>query len=535
MLLEVIQFIKLEKILCFFRYTLIFITLFTLEKQMYLNEILFGRIGILCIAFAVWSTSIYILCKKMGNSPKRQYLLGIIEWIMDLFFIDCFAYVLGYYGNGFIFLFMILTMLIGFARYGMSLTVLFLDLIVIGNAYFTYGIIYQHSYALKEQNIILTIVIMFFIIGICSYIGKSFNALKQNSHRLETKVQLLTQNYEEAKNLYQVTTNIYQSACVATIITKFLQSIYDMIKEPNICVILYDENGIESNAKMYNYYDKEEGRSIYAQREIEAIREHKAYKNCILNHEPIILENMPKTLEFIREMLPGKEEKYLYLFNLMKNNKEGGLIVISVKKRLNTVYCKHIEEIVYHTGLTMFRTELLEKERSKVGFDQLTGAKTRHYMIEMLPRYLSLAHRKKSQLGVMFIDIDHFKHFNDFYGHATGDLVLQRVSEVMHSLLPKDSLITRYGGEEFLAIISQVNSEKMYELGKNLREAIQACSLQSITHDHSSITVSIGIAMYPTDGNTIDEVIEHADEAMYKVKQTTRNSVCLYQYMKEER
>lgn len=535
MLLEIIQFIKLEKLLCLFRYALIFITLFTLEEQIYLNEPLFSKIGVLCIVFAIWSGIIYAVCKKIGNTFKRQHILGIIEWIMDLFFINCFAYVLGYYGDGFMYLLMILTMFIGFARYGMSLTMLILDFFVIGNAYFIYRVIYKHSYALKEQNIIMTIVIMIFIIGICVYIGNIFDRIKEKLHRLETKAQILTQNYEETQNLYRVITHIYQSDSIATLITRLLQSINDVIKEPNIGVILYGEDGIENNAKMYNYYDKEKGRSIYAQREIEAIRENKAYKNCILDHEPIILENMPESLEFIRDMLLGKEEKFIYLFNLTKNNKESGLIFISVKKRLETSHCKYIEEIVYHTGLTMFRTEVLEKERSKVVFDQLTGAKTRHYMVEMLPHYISLTHRKKTQLGVMFIDIDHFKHFNDFYGHATGDLVLKRVSEVMHNLLPKESLIIRYGGEEFLVIVPQTNSEKLYELGNHLLLAVQACSLQDITNDECNITVSIGIAMYPTDGRTIDEVIHRADEAMYKVKQTTRNNVCLYQYMKEER
>lgn len=535
MLLEVMQFIKLEKFLCFFRYTLVFITLFTLEKQIYLNEPFFSRIVVICIVFAIWSAFIYIISKKLGNTFKNQYILGIIEWIMDLFFINCFALVLGYYGDGFLYLFMILTIIVGFIRYGISLIFFVFDLMVIGNAYFIYSIIYRHSYALKNQNIIMAIGSMLFVVGICVYIGRNFAILKEKLHRIEMKNQFLTQSHEASENLYRLVTHIYQSTSIDIIITRLLQSIYDIIKEPNIGVILYGEDGIENNAKMYNYYDKEKGRSIYAQREIEIIREHQAYKNCILNHEPIILENMPESLEFIRELLLGKEEKYIYLFNLSKNNKESGLIFISVKKRLETLHCKYIEEIVYHTGLTMFRTEKLEKERSKVVFDQLTGAKTRHYMVERLPHYVSLTHREKCQLGVMFIDIDHFKHFNDFYGHATGDLVLKKVSQVMHSILPKESLIVRYGGEEFLAIVSQTNSEKVYELGNHLRLAVQACSLQDITSDESTITVSIGIAMYPTDGRSIDEVIKRADEAMYKVKQTTRNNVCLYEYMKEER
>lgn len=528
------QFIKLERLLCLFRYALVVITLFTLEKPIYLNEPLLSKIGTLCVIFAIWSSIIYKICKNLGDTPRKQYLLGLVEWGVDLVFINSFAYVFGSYSNGFIYLIAVVMLFVVFARYGIGLTTFILDFLIIVDTYMIYHFIYKHTYILKEQNMLIAIVSMVFILCLCLHLSKVLSRIKKRLESTQKEIKQLKHHYEENKNLYRVVTHIYQSNSVHTLITRFLESIYDVIKEPNIGVLLYGEDGIENNAKMYNYYDKEKGRRIYAQRAIETIREHPAYKNCILNHEPIQLENMPDSLEFIREMLLGKEEKFIYLFNLMKNNKVSGLVFISVQKTLDPAHCKYIEEIIYHTGLTMFRAEALEKERSKVIHDQLTGAKTRHYMEEILPHYVSLVHRKKMQVGIMFIDIDHFKYFNDCYGHATGDLVLKKVVDVMQQTLPKDSLIVRYGGEEFLIILAQTSSEKMVKLGQQLKGAIHTCSLQEITKNDHRITVSIGIAMYPTDGSTIERVIKCADEAMYLVKQTTRNNVCLYETIKEE-
>lgn len=105
------------------------------------------------------------------------------------------------------------------------------------------------------------------------------------------------------------------------IVSKLLKNIYRVVGEPGIDIILYDDNGIESNSKMYSYYDVgvnvlKEGQDlpykvVYAQKEIETIRDYKEYKNCILNDEPIVLDNLPKSLGYTHTILSKAKQKYV--------------------------------------------------------------------------------------------------------------------------------------------------------------------------------------------------------------------------------
>lgn len=538
MLLENKHFIKLETLLCLFRYAIIFITLFTLEDDMYLNENLFKSAAALFIMGAVWASSAYMICKRWVITVKRQYYFGLLEWVIDLIMIDIFAYTIGYYGDGFIYILMILLVVLAFVRYGLSVSTFILLLSVVGNTFFINTVLYRHYYALKNQNMCITIMSTICVIYLFYYICQIYNKSETAIARLELEVKGLKQVNDQISSLYTMSTHIYQSNTTDMIVGKLLKNIYRVVGEPGIGIILYDEDGIESNSKMYNYdhvekYVLKENQKfpykvVYAQREIETIREYKEYKNCILNHEPIVLENLPESLSYTHTILPGEEQKYVYMFNLMKDNRECGLVILNVRTRLEPTRCNHIDEIVYHAGRAMFKTQMLERERSKAIYDQLTGAKTRHYMVERLPHYVRTAKRTNSQLGVMFIDIDHFKHFNDRYSHATGDLVLKAVSKLIQERLSDEALIARYGGEEFVAFVPAVKRESMYEKVQSLRQHIADYNLEEITHDQSRITVSIGVAFYPKDGEKIEEVIKRADQAMYKVKQTTRNNVCLY-------
>lgn len=527
MLLSNKYFLRLEKSLCLFRYMIIFTTFFNLEKEMYLNEVLFGRINILFICIGVWIAFIYKLGEKWGITSKRQYYLGLLEWIIDLIVIDAFAYIIGIYGDGFIYLFMFILSIIAFIRYRVSLTTLVLLIGVVMNTFWIYKGIYTHTYSLKDQNLYVVFAGLIFMSYLFYYIYQKQEKLELAITRLEQESKALKALNTSISNLYTMNTMIYQKGTVEEIITQLIKNIYKVVEETGIGVILYDENGIESNSKMYTYEDIG-FKIVYAQKEIENIRECRAYKNCILNYEPIVLSNMPEGLDYTYTILPGAHQKYIYMFNLMKDNKECGLILVNVNKRLELIQCRHINEMVYHAGISLFKSHKLEMEHTKAIYDQLTGAKTRHYMEEILPHYEKRVQKNKEKLGVMFIDIDHFKQFNDKYGHATGDLVLKEVSKVIQDTFTKNSLIIRYGGEEFVVIVPGVSTGKMEESAKSLCASIAQHQLKNILPHQEQMTVSIGVAFYPYDGSHIEEVIKRADEAMYQVKQTTRNNVCLY-------
>ncbi|MCU7833868.1 MAG: diguanylate cyclase [gamma proteobacterium symbiont of Taylorina sp.] len=184
------------------------------------------------------------------------------------------------------------------------------------------------------------------------------------------------------------------------------------------------------------------------------------------------------------------------------------------------------------------RHELEKKLRQLATHDTLTGLFNRREIILRLKQEMIRFNRYHSPITIFFIDIDHFKNINDKYGHQTGDETLIDCAHRMRSLMRKNDIVGRYGGEEFLIILPETPINKSLELAERLRKNIAESSTikESSTTKESSTkhkkdipdyTISIGIAELNDDQMTLDSLINHADKAMYQAKQTGRNKICI--------
>lgn len=157
--------------------------------------------------------------------------------------------------------------------------------------------------------------------------------------------------------------------------------------------------------------------------------------------------------------------------------------------------------------------------------DPLTGLYNRRYMEETLEREIYRVQRKGSSLGIVMLDLDHFKRFNDTYGHEAGDTLLREVSQYLRNHIRQGDIACRYGGEEFLLILPEAALEITRERAENLRLGVQLLQVKYQGQSLGTVTVSLGVAIYPDHGTKGDEVIRAADAALYRAKQEGRNRV----------
>jgi diguanylate cyclase (GGDEF)-like protein len=157
--------------------------------------------------------------------------------------------------------------------------------------------------------------------------------------------------------------------------------------------------------------------------------------------------------------------------------------------------------------------------------DALTGLYNRGYLEESLAREASRARRSERPFGVMMIDIDHFKRFNDTFGHAAGDAVLRRVGQLLLSLARAEDIPCRYGGEEFVLVMSHASPVTLRERAEKLRLGVQGLAIECDGRSVGPITLSVGIAMFPDHGDSGLAVLQAADAAMYRAKAAGRNRV----------
>ncbi|MDQ2713663.1 MAG: diguanylate cyclase [Chloroflexota bacterium] len=158
--------------------------------------------------------------------------------------------------------------------------------------------------------------------------------------------------------------------------------------------------------------------------------------------------------------------------------------------------------------------------------DMLTGLPNHGSLLEHLEKEVERSRRYGHPLSILFFDGDHFKRVNDTYGHAVGDVVLREIGERVRSVVRAGDTIGRYGGEEFLVLLPETGAEEASILAERMRAAMVLFPLGMTQVDGGiNVTISVGLASYPLDGQRAGEVLEKADQAMYWAKRLGRNQV----------
>lgn len=178
-----------------------------------------------------------------------------------------------------------------------------------------------------------------------------------------------------------------------------------------------------------------------------------------------------------------------------------------------------------HMALAIANMKLRETLHAQSIRDPLTSLFNRRYLEDAMLREIAQAERKEYQLGIMMIDIDHFKQFNDRYGHEAGDLLLVTFANEMTGFFREYDRVCRYGGEEFLCIIPDMELETVKLRAEKLRQLASQLRLHHLGLSLGQVTISVGIAMYPQHGASKSELVRAADAALYRAKHEGRNRV----------
>jgi len=176
-------------------------------------------------------------------------------------------------------------------------------------------------------------------------------------------------------------------------------------------------------------------------------------------------------------------------------------------------------------ALALSNLQLRDKLRDQAIRDPLTAMYNRRYFEETASRELLRAGEHGFSVGVVMIDVDHFKRFNDSYGHEAGDAVLQRVGLVLQSHTRVEDVVCRYGGEEFVMLLPGLPADAIAGRAEELRQAVHELVVRFHGETLATITVSCGVSAFPDQGRTCTELIDAADHALYRAKQAGRNRV----------
>jgi len=190
--------------------------------------------------------------------------------------------------------------------------------------------------------------------------------------------------------------------------------------------------------------------------------------------------------------------------------------------------CQQVANMVAErVALAISNLRLRETLRMQSIRDPLTNLYNRRYMDETMHRELSRASRRGHSIGIIMMDIDHFKVFNDSYGHEAGDVILQTLGAYLLMNVRNEDSVCRYGGEEFIIIMPECTLEETVQRANELRKGAEALTISYRGTLLGGLTLSGGVAAYPRNGATFTELLQACDRALYRAKQMGRNQIAV--------
>nr|MBP9864946.1 GGDEF domain-containing protein [Candidatus Omnitrophota bacterium] len=229
----------------------------------------------------------------------------------------------------------------------------------------------------------------------------------------------------------------------------------------------------------------------------------------------------------------GQEEER-WIFPLTVESKIAGLVVV---EGAHTDDFVKFEVFVSQLVLQVRKIKLYETVLQLSIIDGLTGVYVRRYFMERMSEEVKRSLKLNRPLSVLMLDIDHFKRYNDQFGHLAGDETLKKVAAIIRASMRKVDIVARYGGEEFVAVLPESSSSTAHEVAERIRSSVARHDFK-IYDSQSKVTVSIGISTFPEDifpdGQTsfyddlAFDLIRHADKALYRAKEEGRNRVFQY-------
>jgi diguanylate cyclase (GGDEF)-like protein len=191
------------------------------------------------------------------------------------------------------------------------------------------------------------------------------------------------------------------------------------------------------------------------------------------------------------------------------------------QKPITTDSVRILTMFANQAGLAIENSRLYEQTLVLSNSDSLTGLWNHGYFQYLLGEEIKKSSLAKLKFTLLMIDMDNFKIFNDTYGHQAGDAIIREISKMFKDISRKIDTIARYGGEEFVVILPITKKEEALVLAERIRKAVEK------NPNLKNLTISIGVASFPEDGNTKENLIARADKALYEAKRLGRNKVCV--------
>lgn len=348
-----------------------------------------------------------------------------------------------------------------------------------------------------------------------------------NDHHLLISAQ---KNFEELKErffelyiLYALSKNLNFFLQTEDLFSKTINLLKDLLKIEDFCFMLIDENYDELKIWKASNDTYESAKDV-------TFKIGEGISGIVVQiGEPILVSDVSKEERFlyykgrIRDIgsflsvpLKLSDGKVMGVLNIQKREING------FKEQDKALFSAIANSIAH----TIERARRYEKAQREAMYDDLTALYTRRYFLESCYQEWNKTERHGNNFSIIVADIDYFKYFNDTYGHALGDEILKKVASTLKSNVRQGDVVSRYGGEEFGLLLPETDKEGAVVIAEKLRTMVRSELAKEVHVSRvRKVTITAGVATYPDDGKTVEELIATADKYLYLGKESGRDRV----------
>jgi diguanylate cyclase (GGDEF)-like protein len=339
--------------------------------------------------------------------------------------------------------------------------------------------------------------------------------------------QEMARNLGEQETLYNTGIMLASAANTEQTLSLIMQSALGLMRMAAGSVALYDEEHGMMHTKITTGFDVKSA-PVNFEWKVRA----KGLTNHILSNErPTIIEDLSSETSFDTGPMLKLGIRSLIAVPLKVEGKIMGILYVDdfaprafTEREINT-----LNLLAAQAAAAIDKALLLEKAETLAVTDELTKLYNHRYFLRSLERELKRAKRYSDELTLLMIDVDHFKNYNDTWGHLKGNVVLKTVAEILGHSARESDIVARYGGEEFSIIISQAEEGQVLTVAERIRQEVYNHPFPGEEKQPGGkLTISVGLAIFPLDANESISLIECADLALYRSKALGRNIVTSY-------
>lgn len=236
----------------------------------------------------------------------------------------------------------------------------------------------------------------------------------------------------------------------------------------------------------------------------------------------IFIADTGQSLQARRLSLP-RDVKSFAAIPLMMEKK---MLAVMTMENMKEDDFERLSVVTAQLALAIKKARLYQEVQELSIVDGLTGTFLRRHFLERFEEELQRSRHHRLPLSFLMADIDHFKEYNDRYGHLVGDVVLRDIAHLLEEGVREIDLVGRYGGEEFSLLLAETSKESALQVAERLCLSVEKHQFKAYDEEVGKVTISIGLATFPEDAQEAESLIDKADHALYRAKQSGRNRVC---------